>query len=115
MDNVKLEEGPMETIGEVHDQTQQAADEPTLPALPKSGSIVEHLYAVAAEVGALEHELVEARLRIETQETELAELRRTRASDIDTMSTLMAELDERRRRMDAFQAVARELTVELDS
>jgi len=105
----------METIEQIHEQPQPAAQEPTLSAFPSTSAVVEHLQGLIGAVETLQNELGETRSRVEVQEAELAELRQARAAEVDTMSVLMAELDERRRRMDSFQAVARELAVELDS
>ena len=115
IDNVKVEEEPMETIEQIHEQPQPADQGPTIPAFPSTSPVVEHLQGLIGAVETLQNELGETRSRVEVQEAELAELRQARAAEVDTMSVLMAELDERRRRMDAFQAVARELAVELDS
>jgi type II secretion system (T2SS) protein E len=113
LDDVFKDE-PLPTIEHPHEETQPAAHEPTSPAFQAAGSVIEHLYTLIGAVDAFDHELTETRRRLQAQETELAELRRARASDLETISNLGAELEERRSRMEAFQAAARELAAELD-
>jgi type II secretion system (T2SS) protein E len=114
LDSDNQKEEPMSSIEELQQEAQQAAHEPSFAALPQPASVVEHLHGLIRAVEALEHELTETRRRLQAQETELAELRRARASDRETISNLGAELEERRSRMEAFQAAARELAAELD-
>jgi hypothetical protein len=93
---------------------QPGSYEPVFSATSAADSVVGHLRALASEVEALEHELVETRQRAEAQENELAELRRARASDLETISSLGAELEDRRRRLDGLRAVVGELAAEID-
>jgi hypothetical protein len=102
------------TIEEVREEPQPASQEPLVPASSGTSSVVDHLRALAAQVETLEHELVETRRRFEAQETELNDLRRAHASDLETISGLGVELEDRRRRLDGLKAVVGELAVELD-
>jgi hypothetical protein len=92
----------------------QPSYESVFAATSQADSVVGHLRALASEVEALEHELVETRQRAEAQENELAELRRARASDLETISSLGAELEDRRRRLDGLRAVVGELAAEIE-
>jgi hypothetical protein len=114
LDDVNFEEEPMAAMEELQEETPPAAYEPTFPSFPETGSVVEHLQALMAAVETLEREAAETRRRSEAQETEIEELRRTHASDLETISSLGAELEERRRRLDSLRAVVGELTVELE-
>ena len=93
--------------------TQPASYEPIFTATA-ADSVVGHLRALASEVEALEHDLVESRQRAKAQENELAELRRARASDLETISSLGAELEDRRKRLDGLRAVVGELAAEIE-
>jgi hypothetical protein len=99
--------------GERHDNGEPTA-EPVLPASPRIDSLVDHLRGLAGEIEALERELTETRLLAEAQEAELDELRRARASDLEMISGLGAELEDRRRRLDGLRAAVGDLAVELD-
>jgi hypothetical protein len=99
---------------EERQETEPASYEPAVRAVQDTDSVVDSLRALMSEVEALEHELVESRRQAEAQEAELAELRRAHASDLETISGLGAELEDRRRRLDGLRAVVGELAVELD-
>jgi hypothetical protein len=88
--------------------------EPVMPASQGTGSVVDHLRGLAGAIETLEDELTDARRRAEAQEAELDELRRARASDFETISSLGAELEERLRCLDGLRAVVGELATELD-
>jgi cell division septum initiation protein DivIVA len=105
---------PMPIIDQPHGETQPAAPEPTSPAAQAAGSLAEHLHALIGAVEAFANELAETRRRLHAQETELAELRQARASDLDTISNLGAELEHRRHRMNALRTVTRQLVDDLD-
>jgi hypothetical protein len=112
-DYANVEEEPMGTMDELDGQMLQDIQLPTFPTF--SGSVVEHLRALMTEVEMLEHELLDMRQLVEAQETELAELHQARASDLNTISSLGAELEERRARLGALRAAVGDLAVELDS
>jgi hypothetical protein len=103
-----------ERVEERQDDVQPASYEAVFTATSQPDSVVGHLHSLASEVEALEQELVETRQRAEAQENELAELRRARASDLETISSLGAELEDRRRRLDGLRAVVGELAAEID-
>jgi hypothetical protein len=109
------QEEPMSSTEELRQEAQHAAHESTFAAPPLPSSVVEHLHALISSIEALERELTETRQRLQAQDTELAELRQARASDLETINRLGAELEERRRRMDAFQALTNQLAAELDT
>jgi hypothetical protein len=102
------------TVEERQNGAQPASYEPVFTTTSTADSVVGHLHALASEVEALERELVETRQRADAQENELAELRRARASDLETISSLGAELEDRRRRLDGLRAVVGELAAEID-
>ena len=124
LDDDNFDEEPSTTMEQVQDYEEQEVHE----TYPETGTVVEHLHALAAEVEGLEHEVLEtrrqlatqeaevleARRQLEAQEAELAELRRAHASDLETISSLGTELEERRRRLDSLRAAVGELTVELE-
>jgi hypothetical protein len=110
----RFAEQPMSAIQQRPEDTQQATRLPTFSARPQPGSVVEHLQALVSVVEALDHELTATRRRLQAQDTELAELRRARASDLDTISNLGTELERWRRRMEELQTVTRQLADELD-
>jgi Type II secretion system (T2SS), protein E, N-terminal domain len=119
LDDDDLEEQRSETIEEVYAMEERHDNGkppfgPVLPASPGSGSVVDHLRGLAGAIEALEHELVDTRRRAEAQEAELEKLRRARASDLETISNLRAELEERRRCLDGLRSVVGELATELD-
>jgi hypothetical protein len=111
-DDVNFEEEPMGTIGELDEQMLRDTHVLTVPE--SSGSVVGHLNALVVEVELLEQELLESRRLVDAQEAEMAELREARASDLNTISGLGAELEERRGRLDALRAAVGELAGELD-
>jgi hypothetical protein len=111
LDDGNFEEESVETIDELHGATRPAAHQPGDQTFP---AVVERLHALTSEVEALEHELAERRRKLECQETELAELRQAHASDLKTISSLGAGIEERGRRLDALKAVVGDLAVELD-
>jgi hypothetical protein len=113
--DVIFEEKPMTTIEQLPEVTQPAAHGPTFTVPHGLSSAVEHLHALIRSIEALDHELLEARQRLQTQKTELADLRHARASDLETISNLGAELEQRRRRMDTLRTVTRQLADELDN
>jgi hypothetical protein len=114
LDDIKLEEEPMETTEQLHWATQPDGYEPTDETVPNTGSVVERLNAMTTDVETLEHELAERRRRLDAQETELTELRQAHASDLDTINSLGAGLDERRRRLDALRTVVDDLAVDFN-
>jgi hypothetical protein len=109
-------EEPYPTVEEHHENGHHPVSSDRIFPASKTGtdSVVDHLRALAGEIEALEHELVDTRQRAEAQENELAELRRARASDLETISGLGAELEQRRGRLDALRAAVGDLSVELD-
>jgi hypothetical protein len=113
LDDVDFEEERMETTEGLHEVTQSNAHEPTAQT-PGMGSVIERLHALTTTVETLEHELSERRRQLEAQESELAELRKAHASDLDTISALGAGIEERSRRLDALRAVVGDIAVELD-
>jgi type II secretion system (T2SS) protein E len=115
LNDATFEEEPMATMEQFHEETQPPAHEPIFTAPPESSSVAEHLHTLIRSIEALEHELVEKRRRLRAQETEIAELRQARASDLDTISNLGTELEQRRQRMDALRTVTRQLANELNN
>jgi MshEN domain len=114
-----LEEQRSETMEEVYAMKERHDNGkprfvPVLPASPDSGSVVDHLRGLTGAIEALEHERVDIRGRAEAQKAELEELRRARASNLETISNLSAELEERRRCLDGLRSVVGELATELD-
>jgi hypothetical protein len=114
LDDVNLEEEPMETTEALAGAINPDGREPTEQTLPVTDAVVERLYAMTTDVETLEHELAERRRRLDAQEAELAELRQAHASDLGTISSLGAGLVERRRRLDALRAVVGDPAVELN-
>jgi hypothetical protein len=103
----------LHTIEERHDNGQPTL-EPVLPTSPKPDSVVGYLLGLAADIEALEHELIETRQQTEAQEAELDELRRAHTTDLETITSLGAELEDRRRRLDALRTAVGDLAVELE-
>jgi hypothetical protein len=101
-------------VEENHENGKPASYESIFAASTGTDSVVDHLRGLMGAVEALENELVESRQRAEAQEAELAELRRAHASDLETISGLGAELEDRRRRLEGLRSVVGELAVELD-
>lgn len=118
LDDDNIEEKRGETIEEVyaieerHDNGRPTF-EPVVSAARGSGSVIDQLRVLAVPLEALEHQLAETRRRLAVQDTELAVLRRARASDLETINNLGAELEQRRRRMGALRTATRQLADEL--
>jgi hypothetical protein len=114
--SVSMEE-PYATVEDHHEDGHHPVSSDCIVSAAKPGtnSVVDHLLALAGVIDGLEHELVETRERTEAQENELAELRQARASDLNTLTGLATELEQRRGHLDALRAVVGDLTVELDN
>jgi Mg2+ and Co2+ transporter CorA len=107
---------PYPTVEEHHENGHDPDSSDRIFPTSQTGtdSVVDHLRVLADAIEALEHELVETHQRAEAQADELAELRRAHASDLETIDSLGAELEQRRDRLDALRAVVGDLAVELD-
>jgi hypothetical protein len=114
LDDVNFEEEAVETTEELPSDRQPHSHTPTEQTFPVTGSVVERLYAMTTDVETLQHELADRRRLLEAQETELAELRQEHASDLATISSLGAGLNERSRRLHALRTVVGDLAVEVD-
>jgi len=95
------------------DEVEPFAEDSPIDPASREGSAAERLRVLAADVEALEQDLVDARRRVDEQDAQVVSLRHARDADLEMITGLRAECDEHRRRFEALRAKVAELSLAL--